>query len=87
MNINPGDFLVYIGVIAAIVFIEAFAIIYFFRMCKDVKEIKQLLINNYEQEQYTKKQIEELEKENNLLKQQNQALMKAFEIKKTEQPQ
>ena len=87
MNINPGDFLVYIGVIAAIVFIEAFAIIYFFRMCKDVKEIKQLLINNYEQEQYTKKQIEELEKENNLLKQQNQALMKAFEIKKTEKPQ
>lgn len=87
MNINPGDFLVYIGVIAAIVFIEAFAIIYFFRMCKDVKEIKQLLINNYEQEQYTKKQIEELEKENNLLKQQNQALMNAFEIKKTAQPQ
>ena len=52
-----------------------------------VKDIKKLLISNYEQEQYTKKQIEELEKENNLLKQQNQALMNAFEIKKTAQPQ
>lgn len=87
MNINPGDFFIYIGVIAAIIFVEAFAIIYFFRMCKDVKDIKKLLISNYEQEQYTKKQIEELEKENNLLKQQNQALMNAFEIKKTAQPQ
>lgn len=87
MNINPGDFFIYIGVIAAIIFVEAFEIIYFFRMCKDVKDIKKLLISNYEQEQYTKKQIEELEKENNLLKQQNQALMNAFEIKKTAQPQ
>lgn len=87
MNVNTGDFLVYIGIIAAVVFVEAFAVIYFFRMCKDVKEIKQLLISNNEKEQYTKKQIEELEKENNLLKQQNQALMNAFEIKKTAQPQ
>lgn len=84
----------------ALIIIEAFQIIYFFRQCKDVKGIRELLTNRVNADAMTASQICELQKENQLLKeqitalyqqnqnlaQQNQALMNAFEIKKTTQP-
>ena len=84
----------------ALIIIEAFQIIYFFRQCKDVKGIRELLTNRVNADAMTASQICELQKENQLLKeqitalyqqnqnlaQQNQALINAFEIKKTTQP-
>lgn len=88
-------------ILPAIIIIEAFQIIYFFRKCKDVKGIRELLTNRVNADAMNASQISELQKENQLLKeqitalyqqnqnleQQNQALMNAFEIKKTAQPQ
>lgn len=81
----------YLLILCIIIVIQALVIIYFFRQCKDVKEIKMLLINKSRTDIYTSKQIEELQKENQLLKQQNnalyqqnQVLMNAFEMKKQE---
>lgn len=101
MNPTATQLLFYLGILPTVLIIEAFQIIYFFRQCKDVKEIRALLTNRVNADAMTASQICELQKENQLLKeqitalyqqnqnlaQQNQALMNAIEIKKTAQPQ
>lgn len=101
MDPKSIQLIIYLIIVPTIFIIEAAQIIYFFRQCKDVKGIRELLTNRVNADAMNASQISELQKENQLLKeqitalyqqnqnleQQNQALMNAFEIKKTAQPQ